>query len=120
MLVEAVFWFHPLVWWIGTRLIGERERACDEEVLRLGSEPRAYAEGILKVCEFYLESPLTCVAGITGSNLRKRIRGIMTHRVARQLDAGRKLLLVAAAAAAVAGPVAIGVLNAPQIRAQSQ
>jgi bla regulator protein BlaR1 len=120
MLVEAVFWFHPLVWWIGKRLVDERERACDEEVLRLGSEPRAYAEGILKVCELYLESPLACVAGITGSNLRKRIRGIMMHRVAQQLDAGRKLLLMATAAAAFAGPVWFGVLNAPQIRAQSQ
>jgi bla regulator protein blaR1 len=27
MLVEAIFWFHPLVWWIGARLIEERERA---------------------------------------------------------------------------------------------
>src|SRR5262249_17385357 len=41
MLVEAVFWFHPLVWWMGARLINERERACDEEVLRLGSQPQA-------------------------------------------------------------------------------
>ena len=29
MLVEAVFWFHPLVWWLGLKLIAERERACD-------------------------------------------------------------------------------------------
>ena len=29
MLVEAVFWFHPLVWWIGARLVDEREHACD-------------------------------------------------------------------------------------------
>jgi bla regulator protein blaR1 len=27
MLVEAIFWFHPLVWWLGTRLVEERERA---------------------------------------------------------------------------------------------
>ena len=33
MVVEAVFWFHPLVWWIRERLVEERERACDEEVL---------------------------------------------------------------------------------------
>ena len=33
MLVEAAFWFHPLVWWIGSRLVDERERACDESVL---------------------------------------------------------------------------------------
>ena len=37
MVVEAVFCFHPLVWWLGARLIGERERACDEEVLRSGN-----------------------------------------------------------------------------------
>ena len=28
MLVEAIFWFYPLVWWIGGRLLEERERAC--------------------------------------------------------------------------------------------
>ena len=37
MVVEAIFWFYPLVWWIGSRLVNERERACDEEVVRLTS-----------------------------------------------------------------------------------
>jgi beta-lactamase regulating signal transducer with metallopeptidase domain len=31
MVVEAIFWFYPPVWWIRTRLIQERERACDED-----------------------------------------------------------------------------------------
>jgi hypothetical protein len=44
----------------------ERERACDEEVLRNNGEPRAHTEGILKICELYLVSPLACVAGVTG------------------------------------------------------
>lgn len=52
MVVEALFWFHPLVWWLEQRLVDERERACDEEVIRLGSEPQSYAESILKTCEF--------------------------------------------------------------------
>src|SRR6185437_4252576 len=47
MIVEAMFWFHPLVWWIGARLVEERERACDEAVLSLGNDPHAYAAGIL-------------------------------------------------------------------------
>ncbi|PYT70477.1 MAG: hypothetical protein DMG42_19190, partial [Acidobacteria bacterium] len=52
MLVEAVFWFHPLLWWLGARLVEERERACDEEVLEMGKERQVYAESILKICEF--------------------------------------------------------------------
>ena len=27
--VEVLFWFHPLIWWMGARLSDERERACD-------------------------------------------------------------------------------------------
>src|SRR5437667_7261608 len=118
MLVEAIFWFHPLVWWIGARLVDERERACDEEVLRQGSDRQVYAESILKVCEFYLESPLFCAAGVTGSNLKKRIEAIMNHRIARKLDWGKKLLLAAMGALAIIGPVVIGFLNPPRSRAQ--
>jgi len=119
MFIEAVYWFHPLVWWLRTRLVEERERACDEEVVRLGSEPRAYAEGILKVCEFYLESPTVCVAGVTGANLKQRIEAIMARRVSRKLDFAKKALLAVAGIAAVAGPVAIGLLNAPRIFGQT-
>jgi uncharacterized protein (TIGR03435 family) len=120
MVVEAVFWFHPLVWWIGARMVEERERACDEEVLRMGGEPQVYAEGILNICKFYVESPLACVSGVTGSNLKKRIEEIMTHQIARRLNFGRKCPLAAAGLAAVAGPVVIGVTNAPRLRAQQQ
>ena len=108
MAVEALFWFHPLVWWLGARLIEERERACDEEVLHLGGEPRIYAESILKACEFSVESPLACVAGVTGADLKKRIVRIMTGRAQLKVSARQKLLLAAAAFLAVAAPVGFG------------
>jgi bla regulator protein blaR1 len=120
MFVEAVFWFHPLLWWIGGRLVDERESACDEEVLRLGSDPQTYAEGILKVCEFYLESPLFCAAGVTGSNLKKRMEAIMTHRASNKLNIGKRFLLTVVAATAVLGPFVIGLLNPVASRAQSE
>jgi len=120
MSVEALFWFHPLVWLIKTRLIEEQERACDEEVLRLGCDPEVYAESILKICEYYLTSPLICVAGITGSNLKKRIEDIMKNRGALQLSLGRSLLLAAAAIAALAGPIIIGIGNVKAGGAQAQ
>jgi uncharacterized protein (TIGR03435 family) len=119
MAVEAIYWFHPLVWWMGARLVEERERACDEDVLRLGSQPEVYAESILKTCQFYLESPLVCMSGIAGSDLKKRIIRIMTQRAARKLSFARKVLLVAAGIAAVAGPIGFGLMSAPQGRAQS-
>ena len=120
MVVESIFWFHPLVWWLGARLIEERERACDEEVLELGSERQVYAESILKVCEFCVGSPLACVSGVTGADLKKRIVHIMSERVARKLDFTRKLLLSAAGLVAVALPIMFGLANATPSRAQSQ
>ena len=119
MTVEAIFWFHPLVWWIGSRLLEERERACDEEVLRHAAEPEVYAAGILNVCKFYLASPLRCVSGVTGSNLKKRIEEIMTRRALYSLSTGKKLLLAGAATLTIGMPIAIGILNAPPVRAQS-
>lgn len=118
MAVQAIFWFHPLTWWIGARLVDERERACDEEVLRQGCKPHVYAEGILLVCKLYLSSPLACVAGVTGSNLKGRIEAIMRNRTAAGLSFGKKLLLGVAASMALILPVAVGTLSAPLIRAQ--
>jgi uncharacterized protein (TIGR03435 family) len=118
MAVQAVFWFHPLVWWLGARLLDERERACDEEVLRLGSKPQVYAEGILNVCKLYVESPPSCVSGVTGANLKRRIEQIMTQRTGGRLSSTRKLLLAGAAILALAGPVLTGVMSGPRLRAQ--
>ena len=90
MAIQAIFWFHPLVWWLGMRLVDERERACDEEVLRLGTKPQIYAAGILNVCKLYIESPLPCVSGITGSSLKERIEAIMKNRMVPGLSFAKK------------------------------
>ncbi len=119
MVVEALYWFHPLVWWIQARLVEERERACDEEVLRMTGDPLDYAEGILNVCKLYLESPLVCVSGVTGSNLKRRVEAIMMNCGALKMNFGRKVLLAFVGMLAVAGPVIVGVLNAPAVRGQS-
>ena len=120
MLVEALFWFFPLVWWLGARLNAERERACDEAVLADGNDPQMYAEGILKVCRAYLQSPLACVAGISGAGLKQRIDAIMENRLALRLNAARKLVLSAAAATAFALPLALGMLAAPAVQMQAK
>jgi uncharacterized protein (TIGR03435 family) len=123
MIVEAIFWFHPLVWWIGARMVEERERACDEEVLNLGNQPRIYADAILSVCKLYVESPLVCVSGVTGSDIKRRIEAIMRNRTGRGLGRAKKLLLASAGFVALAIPVMVGVVigigHAAVIHAQS-
>jgi bla regulator protein BlaR1 len=119
MLVEALFWFHPLIWWLGARLVDERERACDEQVLAEGHSPASYAEGILKVCDHYLESRLLCVAGASGANLRQRIEVIMKNPLIEKLGYVRKLLIIVLAGATLIAPVAVGVLTSPRARAQT-
>ncbi|HLK68264.1 MAG TPA: TIGR03435 family protein [Bryobacteraceae bacterium] len=119
MLVEAIFWFDPLVWWLESRLVEERERACDEEVLRQSHDPETYAEGILSVCKLYLSSPLACMPGVTGADLRKRIEAIMTQPALRKLTVAKTLLLASAGVASLAVPVVIGIADLPLARAQS-
>jgi beta-lactamase regulating signal transducer with metallopeptidase domain len=113
MLVEALFWFHPLVWWIGARLIDERERACDEAVVRSGHSRAAYARSLVECCRLYLQSPLPCVAGASGSNLKTRVEAIMTAPLSLPLSRSKKTLLLAAGVCAVATPVAAGLLTSP-------
>jgi bla regulator protein blaR1 len=118
MVVEAIFWFHPLVWFVGARLVDERERACDEFVLRTSDDPAAYAESILNVCKLYVESPVACISGVTGSDIKRRIAAILTNRIGLQLSAARRSALIVAALLAVVLPIAAGMLMAP-LRASS-
>ncbi len=108
MLVETAFWFHPVVWWIGARLVEERERACDEAVVRAGHDGRIYAEGILTVCERYVASKLTCAAGISGADLKRRVVEIARSKAMSDLSVQKKVLLGAFAVCLLVVPIIFG------------
>jgi beta-lactamase regulating signal transducer with metallopeptidase domain len=110
MLVEAVFWFHPAVWWMERHMVEERERACDEAVVERGGRAAVYAASLLKACRFCVESPVMCVAGISGADLTRRVRSIMTLQ-ARRLGALGTTTLAALAIATIAMPLAFGLVR---------
>ncbi len=118
-MVQAIFWFHPVVWWIGARLMEERERACDEHVLQHGDGPE-YAESILKTCRFSIEAAMPCVAGVTGADLTRRIDAIVRHEVGRPLGRWAKRCFGAVAAGALVIPLVVGVLTAPPLMARTR
>jgi bla regulator protein BlaR1 len=118
MVVETFFWFHPLVWWIRTHLLEERERACDEAVLQFGHKGEVYAEGILNVCKFYIEPPLACASVLSGTSLKKRITRIMSQPSGVRLTLRGKMLLAASGFVTLAVPVGLGLLFALPISGQ--
>jgi bla regulator protein BlaR1 len=119
MFVEAVFWFYPLVRWIRFQLMAERERACDENVLQVGTDPATYAQAILNVCRLCVESQLPCVPGVTGADLKSRIARIVSPPLTKKLGTVSKLLLAITAAAAIGAPVTVGLLHPRQTWAQA-
>ncbi len=112
MLAETALWFWPVLRWIRVRMIEERERACDEAVLRQGNEPEVYAESILRVCKFYLAAQ-PVAAGVSGFNLKRRIEVIVDYRETMRLGLVKKVLLGAVAVVALGVPVLLGQMNAP-------
>jgi beta-lactamase regulating signal transducer with metallopeptidase domain len=118
MGVEALFWFYPLVWWIGARLVDERELACDEEVLRLGADRETYAAGIIEVCRLTVETPVACMSCITGSDLQARITSIMSAPTPQPVRILKRLLLFSLSVGAVAVPFVTGVLHPLRAHAQ--
>jgi hypothetical protein len=50
-LNRAIFWFHPLAWWLERTLAVTAEHACDEVAARRVGEPRRYAEVLLDMAE---------------------------------------------------------------------
>ncbi|HEY3455706.1 MAG TPA: M56 family metallopeptidase [Bryobacteraceae bacterium] len=90
MIVETLFWFYPVVWWIRAQLVTERELACDEEICEQGHAPEEYAECILKVCRFYITSTPIWVSGVTGGSLKRRIRAILTNSKPKRLGIRKK------------------------------
>jgi bla regulator protein blaR1 len=109
MLVDTLFWFHPLVWWIGRRMIDERECACDEAVVDAGHTGRDYAAGILAVCrhcsgQHRLAGAISALSG----NLPRRIRRIIGAAPPAALGFVKAMTLSVLAVAVFAVPVAAG------------
>lgn len=50
-LNRAIFWFHPLAWWLERTLAVTAEHACDEAGVQAVAEPRRYAEILVEMAE---------------------------------------------------------------------
>ena len=130
MLVETVFWFHPMVWWMERQMVKEREQACDEAVVyppvrkrrvRMGhpatlrcatkQRMRRFAEALLKTCRFCVGvSAGVAWPGRDGRGLEEAGGGDCDRAGAAANELGEEAFcnLAAATAGVVATPVVLG------------
>jgi beta-lactamase regulating signal transducer with metallopeptidase domain len=79
-LTEAMWFFHPAVWYVSWRLTREREHCCDDLVVTTGAQRISYADTLCRVAELTVvgegkqAGPMMVAAvGRQPSHLRQRI-----------------------------------------------
>jgi len=82
--VKAIFFFHPVVWWIERETALEREMACDDAVLAQTENARTYAECLTHLAEKSLLQRTVALAHAALGRVRQT-----TQRVTRILDSNR-------------------------------
>jgi beta-lactamase regulating signal transducer with metallopeptidase domain len=81
--VEALFFFHPVVLWIGRQLNAEREIACDQWVVSVTGAKRSYASCLAKLFELTRtpRTPLLAPGAMkVKSHLSRRIETILKSK----------------------------------------
>ena len=122
-LVAAAYWWHPLVWWVRSKMRDEAENACDAWVTwLLPRGRRAYAEALLKTRQFAGEmtaaSAAPAIGMVTGKTKRfaRRLTMVMTQQQTPRLStSGIVLALSLAVAGWVATPARSDEPRAPQV-----
>lgn len=114
MVAKAIYWFHPLVWWLSARARDEQELACDARVLAAGASPAEYA-GLLVDIARHVQSPAVFgCAMVTHPNLLKgRVMHILQSRPHSSSARGLLGLFVSLGLMAGAGLVAIAAPDHP-------
>lgn len=103
VLAQAIYWFHPFVWWANRKIRQEREKCCDETAIaHLHASPEQYTEAIVDALAAERQSahPIPSLA-IVGSikDIEERIKVMLrpgrTFRTRPTLMAATVALLIA-------------------------
>lgn len=68
---QVMWWFHPVVWWVGQKAHVLCERCCDEEVVaRFRFPPGDYAESLVRVLELRkITQPIPLTSGMSPAQI---------------------------------------------------
>jgi len=75
-VTEAIFYFHPGIWYISSAIRTERESCCDDLAIEMTGNKVSYAKTLIKLQEMNMHNLQPAVA-MAGSNFSQRIKRIM-------------------------------------------
>jgi bla regulator protein BlaR1 len=85
--VEALFYYHPAVWWISGVIRREREHCCDDAAVYLTGNRLAYAKALVQVQEMARSAATPALAlGMAGNARLLRRRPLLLDRIRRVLN----------------------------------
>ncbi|HTL99346.1 MAG TPA: M56 family metallopeptidase, partial [Holophagaceae bacterium] len=100
--METLLFFHPAVWWLSSRLRGERELCCDDTAVALCGDRTAYARALATLEGLRDHAPAELRLGADGGSLMNRIRRLLQPQLAPN-PRFRSAALALAAAGLLAG-----------------
>ncbi|HZU53813.1 MAG TPA: M56 family metallopeptidase, partial [Holophagaceae bacterium] len=80
--METLLFFHPAVWWLSSRLRGERELCCDDTAVALCGDRTAYARALATLEGLRENAPADLRVGANGGSLMNRIRRLLQPQLA--------------------------------------
>jgi TonB family protein len=86
-IVCSIHWFNPLVWYAAHRIRIERERACDDQVLTLGTAATDYADHLVQIVRGLRSSRSLSFAAVSiaqPTQLETRLVSILDSRGRRR------------------------------------
>ncbi|MEM0982350.1 MAG: M56 family metallopeptidase [Planctomycetota bacterium] len=103
---ESLLFFHPVTWWLSSRVRVEREYCCDDAAVRSVPSPRVFAEA-LAALESHRSGIHAAVVAANGGSLMERISRIVGVKApGRRAPMWRVGMAIAAGAAVAAAGLA--------------
>jgi beta-lactamase regulating signal transducer with metallopeptidase domain len=124
-LNRAIFWFHPLAWWLQRKLAAVAEHACDQTAARALGDPRRYAGFLVAMANLVRCSRGRLAwhgAGVNGTGLLEdRVDRLLNEDVFERASRGKTFAVAAGCILAIASVIACGPqLSAPPLRADPE
>jgi uncharacterized protein (TIGR03435 family) len=100
VVVETLFFYHPVVWWVSKQIRVERELCCDDVAVRSCGDAVGYARALTALARRSLGAPELSIAA-TGGSLKYRVQRLLGAAPREIVPSGAPGVIAVSVAAAL-------------------